>query len=371
MKIGILTYHRAHNYGAYLQACALCNRLNMEHNVDAEIIDFRTLAEKISYDFSSGSKTFLKNPFSYKFKKELWDMFEVSVCGSFMKKSDESMISDSITDFESFVTGKYDMIIVGSDEVWKLDGIRGFPNPYWLHGDIGCRKVAYAVSSRSDFSTLSAESRNYIIESLREFEYIGVRDTVTEDEIRKVIGKDKLLRINPDPSFIYDFEVEKVDLFDFLRPHCNLDTNKKNIVVMTESKSLSEEIRAKLKKEYNLISVFHWHPGYVNLSFLNPLEWLTVLKSADMVLTSYFHATCFCIIFNTPFLSFGTEIKSLKLRELLTDARAIERYIDINTCLNKIHEVVQSHSAKPNLENYVVKCKSNFDDFISHIRGEI
>lgn len=40
MKIGILTFHFAHNYGAMLQAYALSTKLrNMGY--DAEIIDYR------------------------------------------------------------------------------------------------------------------------------------------------------------------------------------------------------------------------------------------------------------------------------------------------------------------------------------------
>ena len=40
MKIGILTFHRAHNYGAVLQAYALVTYLkNIGH--DAEIVDYR------------------------------------------------------------------------------------------------------------------------------------------------------------------------------------------------------------------------------------------------------------------------------------------------------------------------------------------
>ena len=41
MKVGILTYHRSVNYGAYLQALALCKKLNCEQDISAEIIDFR------------------------------------------------------------------------------------------------------------------------------------------------------------------------------------------------------------------------------------------------------------------------------------------------------------------------------------------
>ena len=40
MKVGILTFHRSLNYGAFLQAVCLCERLNQEKDISAEIIDF-------------------------------------------------------------------------------------------------------------------------------------------------------------------------------------------------------------------------------------------------------------------------------------------------------------------------------------------
>ncbi|MCD7893356.1 MAG: hypothetical protein LUG60_06600 [Erysipelotrichaceae bacterium] len=48
MKIGILTYVHAVNYGAVLQAYALCKRLNEENDIEAELIDFR-MKKEIKY----------------------------------------------------------------------------------------------------------------------------------------------------------------------------------------------------------------------------------------------------------------------------------------------------------------------------------
>ena len=48
MRIGILTFHRANNYGALLQCYALCRALcNLGHN--AEVIDYRQPVIEKSY----------------------------------------------------------------------------------------------------------------------------------------------------------------------------------------------------------------------------------------------------------------------------------------------------------------------------------
>lgn len=41
MKVGILTFHDAINYGAVLQAQALCAVINNQSGVECEIIDYK------------------------------------------------------------------------------------------------------------------------------------------------------------------------------------------------------------------------------------------------------------------------------------------------------------------------------------------
>ena len=52
MKIGILTFHRAINYGASLQAYALTKKMN-EMGYEAEIVDYRNPhIENMFHNFS-------------------------------------------------------------------------------------------------------------------------------------------------------------------------------------------------------------------------------------------------------------------------------------------------------------------------------
>ena len=68
MKIGILTFHRAHNYGAVLQCYALQEVLKgMGHEV--EVIDYRQPAIDIAYS------SWRLRWFLYKFVK-IWKMYD-------------------------------------------------------------------------------------------------------------------------------------------------------------------------------------------------------------------------------------------------------------------------------------------------------
>lgn len=55
MKIGLITYHAAHNYGSFLQAFATQEKLKT-YGYDVEIINYRTREQKISIRYTNGIK---------------------------------------------------------------------------------------------------------------------------------------------------------------------------------------------------------------------------------------------------------------------------------------------------------------------------
>lgn len=61
-KVGILTFHRAHNYGAVLQCYALQEVLRKKA-YEVEIIDFTP--ESILYSYKPNIKLYGKNPIKW------------------------------------------------------------------------------------------------------------------------------------------------------------------------------------------------------------------------------------------------------------------------------------------------------------------
>lgn len=369
MKIGVLTFHRAHNYGAYLQACALCNRLNMENNIDCEIIDFRMNKEIAFYSLNKEKKIWrIIRPFRYKFKRIIFDIFERAVCEPIMVMSKESMVSDSIEEFVKLVQNKYDVIIAGSDEIWKIDAYRGFPTAYWLFGNLNCRKFSYAASSRSDFSKINDIEKKMLEENLSGFEYIGLREQTTLDALQVLNIDGNKVHLCCDPSFLYDFPVRKMPMTELLKGKAKLNSRKRNIVVMVDNRKLSRKIWKELRRDYNLISVFIPHPGYHNVPDILPVEWAEVIKNADLVLTTFFHGTCFSIIYNTPFIIFGSESKDSKLSSLFEGERELrERYIiDTDKFLARkdFKEAVLSKIKLFDASKYIDKRRKDFEEFI-------
>lgn len=376
MNIGIITFHRAYNYGAFLQAFALCQRLNQEKNFHAEIVDFRMKKEVERYKVRWSFRRHLLNPQSYFFEKDIERVFTKAQDSNILVKSSEYMESDSIDDFREFVNGKYDILIAGSDEIWKLDSFRGFPNPYWLIGDLGAEKFSYAASSRSQFDKLHSKDLISLHSALQDFEFIGVRDQQTYDEVKKICGEEVTVHTCPDPTLVYDFHsylaTLKEEYRDVKKLYAKLDPSKKTILVMTEHAPTAEIIRNSLKEKYNLISVFVPHRGYVNCSSLSPFEWLIVIKNVDYVITSYFHATCFSIVFNKSFLAFGTKNKSAKVENLLKEMGLLDHFVleDGNGDFTK-DLIARFEMKKNNVEDYSIllsKQRSRFDVFLEEIK---
>ena len=374
MKIGILTFHRAYNYGAYLQACALCNRLNQEMGIDAEIIDYRMEREKKRYHakgFSLKKKLYQISRGTFFFQRAIEKSFIHAIENPVMQRSQGSLTSDSIDDFTQFVNRHYDVIIVGSDEVWKVNNFRGFPTPYWLFGNLHCRKFSYAASARVEFEKeLSAENYCAMKQALDDFEYIGVRDQFTYNEVQKAIGKSDRLHLCCDPSFLYDFSVPDTNVLRKIAKKRGYHPQLKTIMVMLDNDEYAEYVKSQLGGEYNLVSVFHYHKGFMNIAELEPLEWLGLIIQSDFVIASFFHAICFSLINNKPFLGIGTKGKKSKLEELLSTSELQKHYIQAEQRQDLKRLVAEFLKETPDYSDFVSEQRKTFDDFLTKLKTE-
>ncbi|MBE7022995.1 MAG: polysaccharide pyruvyl transferase family protein [Ruminococcaceae bacterium] len=300
MRIGTVTYHRSHNYGAFLQAYALVSFLREEVGVDAEIIDYNMKISKNNYIY----QIFRPNVFKSLGGLKRYRMFNREV--KKLPVSKGTLVSDSIEEFTGFVKDKYDIIITGSDEVWRI-GNRGFPNPYWLSEDLGCKKIAYAVSSRSKFDKIDDEKKLLLKKLVSDFDYVGVRDTATYEMVLENISDEKKLHKNCDPVFLYDFKQNAEKGKRLLKEKFRIDTKKPTVGLMIGQKELGVNLAKNLKKlykdKYNFVSLYFDHAGLPFCPGLTPFEWADVVAGLDFFVTTYFHGTCFAIKSNVPFFT--------------------------------------------------------------------
>lgn len=329
MRVGILTYHAVRNYGAFLQAYSLCSRLNKEPDINAEIIDFKMACEVKEYkDSLISRRTFLQPLHWIKVKRihRIQDqLFENARRRLIM--SSNSMISDSLDDFVSFVNGKYDVIIAGSDEIWKTNGFRGFPTPYWLIGDITSRKFSYAASGRNDYSRLSESQQQVLKAAISDFEFIGVRDKLTLTEISKYKKDTQTVHLCCDPSFLYDGGADKENGKKILKQFSKKKA-KYYIGLMTNDSSISTALNKLVGDDVEVVSLCNLQSCTTNLCEIDPFQWLDVISALDLMISSFYHGVCFSLKIGTPVIAYGTSEKKSKLKEVMETVGKTEDYTE-------------------------------------------
>lgn len=381
-RVGVLTYHRGYNYGAQLQARALCNRINMESDMDCELIDYhrKKIADANTLKFFSTKRqtlTHIKTAITgeYFFQTKMAKAINSFLEDDVSPKSNPYLCTDSLLAFNCYVKDRYDIIVVGSDEIWKVNNVHGFPNPFFLIGDLGCRKFSYAASARVNFGEVLKNGNYELLKSaLDDFEYIGVRDHLTYDEVEKTIDNKDKLHLNCDPSFLYDFKVPDISVDELLRKKgYSINKNKKTILVLIDERRITKEIYKQLHSEFNLIAASQYQSNMINVPDLTPIEWISLIKGVDFVISSLFHGCCFSIINGAPFMAVGTSGKSAKLRELLFEDSVLEKhYVEINDTSGLESRNLMEDLRNPRFyelpEGFISKKRSSFDLFLQMIR---
>lgn len=312
-KVGILTFHNVRNYGASLQAYALQKKAQ-ETFADVEIIQYQN--EKIQNELKLwdpkgfGIKSYLRAAFGMIFryhKKRAFDAYNRSMLRMSQKVSQK--------DLKAFAT-KYDVLIVGSDQVWCTK-ITGHDMSYFLDfAGENQIKIAYAPSFGDDPIT-DLKLAKY----LNQFDLLTVREEISSDELKKRLNQK--YEVVCDPTLLLGAsEWNNVTPKRFYRkPYVFL-------FMIHESKELIEQAEQfSRKKGLKLIS----NKSYSFFSHLSPTDFLSWVKYADYVFTDSFHGTVFSLIFERQFACYcfsNTGKKKLRLLRLLDMVKLPQRTID-------------------------------------------
>lgn len=287
-KIGIITFHRALNYGAVLQAYALCESLKkLDSNIVVEIIDYRNdniekgrkLKERLlPFSIKNVLRTFL---LVKKVKK-----FNIFINGNLS-------LSKKIYSKDNFIelSRDYDKIIVGSDQVWNFN-ITGNDKNYLLDS-LTCSKYSYAASLGLNY--LDNETLEVFKKLLCDFKMISVREEEAKEILRKISSK---IIVTLDPTLLLTANDWK-NIVDYKK-------NDKYILVYNIKKpDYLLDIAKKVSNETNYKVVFIPNgifPKFGKLEFPSISRFVGLFKNAEYVLTNSFHGTVFSTIFHKKML---------------------------------------------------------------------
>lgn len=319
MKIGILTFHCAHNYGAVLQCYALQKILKtMGH--DVEIINYRPRYIVNCYKIflcnrfiSRKPMLFIKKTFS-EIKVLKKRLLRYQAFNKFI--NNQIPLSTKITN-NTRIPSIYDIYIMGSDQIWNPYITNGFDSAYF--GFFPFKKgkkiyISYAASMER--TSLTHQESKYLKHALRNFNGISVREEqlkeclqrLTNEEIQIVLDPTLLLPLtNWEKILIKPKESEHYVLVYQVRQDDDTIRIAQTIAKQLNCKiiEISASIRLSNKNKFK------------TLETCAPEEFLGLIKYSTFVVTSSFHGTVFSILFRKDFfcvrLDDGYDSRSLSL----------------------------------------------------------
>jgi len=288
LRVGIITFHSALNYGAVLQGYALCRALR-EMGAEAEIIDYRCKAIQEEYCLinTRSVRSLLKSILSLGFVMTRKRMF-----GRFLKnyKTDLCFNKENI----SQVNGKYH-IITGSDQVWN-PLITKYDSVYLLDFVKSGYKVAYAASL--GFLSTNRDFDDYF-QYLHNFDRISVREEDGEKYVKDMCMIKDVKRII-DPTFLLNreswFRISEKAVKR--TPKCIYI-----LLYMQGRQEYSVDFAKRLAKEADCkIIAIHGYvqkvKGCINIRNASPEEFLNLIYYAKHVVTTSYHGLALSIILN-------------------------------------------------------------------------
>ncbi len=318
-KVGVLTFHRAHNFGAVLQAYALQKAIEKK-GYECQIVDYRN--PKIEKWFHNATiKVKVKNLAKYVLHHS-YTVEKKKKGRRFDKFISENINLSKVYRCAECFKDDYDAVVVGSDQVWNLDMTGGDMN-FFLPYDNGAAKLTYAASFGKNTvpDIYKAEVKN----CLSSFESLYVREQDGVKLISEISGK-KAERTS-DPTLLLDKnEWKKVS-----KPI--LEGKKYVLLYLVANQTHAIEIAKKMAEKKGCEVVYVDPPrqttdGVINLMDVGPGEFLHLIANAECVVTTSFHGLILSINHNVPFLfelSNQTQNTNSRLNEV-NNTYSLEKY---------------------------------------------
>ena len=295
MKVGILTFHRAINYGAILQCYALYTILK-QLGYDVYVIDYRQpVIEQNRLDLRwehiwnnrlhwGNIYRYLK---TYSYRRNTRKKFQVfsKQYLHFTPKCVRASIPQNI-----------DLYLIGSDQVWTIAHTGGYDPVLWgaFNHSSKARVCGYAISS--NITSIEAIDKKILCESIHQFFMLSVREKTIKDKLNEYSSLP--IRVDIDPTLLLSPQSWN-ELID------DSWGEKNDYIVIYQARHLP----GKESLLYDKARVMASQMGITDIIDLStydytPQEFVSIIKHARYVLTTSFHGAVFGLIFHKQMIVF-------------------------------------------------------------------
>lgn len=369
IKIGIFTFHRSINYGAFMQAYSLSRQMQKRFpEVKVEIVDYTSAIMENIYK-PHLSLNSIRHPVAALLKNKQRKKFQQSLAS--LPLSAKRMCSDGNTDeVLSSYQDDYDIFVVGSDAVWNWCK-RGFPNPYLMNFKKDVIKMSYAASAFGmGVQYVGENEKKYFGYSLQGFSFVGVRDTYTSELVKDICSSceptftcDPTVFLNIDDVY-GEIGMTREVFKEYIYTKFKITKGKKLVGLMGAPAALIDRLKDEYGDEYVLVGLYHFTKGAdVQIMDINPFEWAAVFGLFDFTITSYFHGTLLSLrnatpVINVDFSEFSKKYEG-KIQDVMRRMELLECYFNERKDIEKMIEQVKDVVSRRN--EYSEKIKTNLE----------
>lgn len=340
-RIGLLTYHRVHNFGAVVQSWAM-TRLLSRHG-DVEVLDYPTLYETGRHR-RRGWKALVPSIGRIRFNRFV----------ARLPLTDHLPTPEEVS--RQVGSGRYDALVCGSDQVWMTDDRRPLDAPFFLSvGEVpGLRRISYAPSCGPIRSF--GPHGDAVRRALADFAAVSVRDDYSRDLLADLgIDVDMVVA---DPTLVAD-----------LSPLVGPRPRRRPYLAMVGSHgSADAELARRIaaRRGLDVVAVgCRSRLADASCRFASPEEWVNHIAHADFVVTSLFHGTAVSIAFRRPFVAVPSAGRAFKIADLLDRIGLADRLVSgserSSIDLDAVAELDWQEHGRP-LEEWIRRSRRFLDD---------
>lgn len=318
MKLALLTFHNAANYGAALQAYAF-EKFLTDNGYDCEYINYVNASRAHEYSMmwhlwdslrhgriTNALAYTLGSPFMTLRKWRFNRFYD-----KYLKKTDK-VYKTSEEAVE--LNGRYDRFIVGSDQVWN-PACNGDDTAFLLDF-VKSNRERISYSSSFGIASIDGEHIEAYKKNLSAFHALAVRERIGCEIVKNLTGREAQLVLDPvmlltkeqwmqlvpqdgkNEKYIFSYTNRDSQTADFFRTGYKLD-GKKHYVLSRYTRP-QDFINPKTRVKY----------------CMSPQEFVSVIANAELVVSASFHCLAMAIILNRPFVAILTGDKGKDERPL-------------------------------------------------------
>lgn len=347
-KSGVLTFHRCLNYGSYWQARCLVEGLRTRgHN--AVLLDYHSWRVKFG-EWKCGLRPVLPSPVPV--PDHLWYAAKIL---KFVRAFSALPRSAPFSLDRPEVMEPFDLVAVGSDEVWNLrhPWYGGYPL-FFGDGIKAERLIAHAASFGNSEALKGLEKA--WADRLRRFTFISVRDENSQRIIKSALGFEPDLVLDPCLQFppLGDYR-PTASRAPFVAVYGHNFTNH-----------FGEQVRRWAKARRLMLISIGYRNSWADRQWLTagPHDFARAIATADAVATNFFHGCVFALRFAKPFICEGSTYRSMKLRNLMKSV-AGERHLASETTPASDFDSLLSEPLEPEILRRIERLRRDSSAYLN------